>query len=270
MLIVPWNGILVSGRLLQRRHRFLLDVLLDNGEQVVAHCINPGRMEGLIRPGSRIWLSNADSPKRNLKWVWELVEIEGVLVCTNSWSANKLIKYLLESKSLNGFRKFKEISEEVSLDTRNRIDFRIQRANRFHYVEVKSVQQVCSGVGYFPNSKVLRSQAHIKALVKEVNAGNEATLLAVIQRKDAKLFRLSDLHDPVFAKALRLASKKGLRVRALLFEPTVKGFKFHGDVPVDLKQYENSELQAWREEMKEYSGWNRTKADLTAAWRKQR
>lgn len=217
MLIVPWKGKLVGGKLLQRRHRFLLDVLLDSGEQIVAHCINPGRMEGLIRPGARIWLSKAESPKRNLNWIWELVEIEGVLVCANSWSANRLVKSLLESKTVVGFRKFKELSEEVKLGTKTRIDFRLQRADRFHFVEVKSVQQVCSGVGYFPNSKVLRSQAHIKELVKEVAAGNEATLLAVIQRKDAKLFRPSDLHDPIFAKALRLASKKGLRVRALLF-----------------------------------------------------
>ncbi|QDK44634.1 DNA/RNA nuclease SfsA [Bdellovibrio sp. ZAP7] len=268
MLIVPWTGKLVSGKLLQRRHRFLLDVLLDSGEKIVAHCINPGRMEGLVRPGARIWLSHAQSPKRNLKWVWELIEIEGTLICTNSWSANKIVKALLDAKAISGFKKYKTISEEVRLGTKTRIDFCVQQAKKSHFVEVKSVQQVCSGVGYFPNSTVLRSQSHLKALLRIINSGHRATLLAVVQRNDAELFRPSDLHDPVFAKALRIASRKGLVVRALLVEPTTKGFKFHGDLPVDLKPYETTELEEWRKDMKEFSGWVQTKGNPNAAWRK--
>src|SRR5688572_2508284 len=125
MLIVPWKGKLISGKLLQRRYRFLLDVILDNGEKVVAHCINPGRMEGLIRPGARIWLSKAESPTRNLAWVWELVEIDDILICANSWSANKLVKSLLEAKAIVGLKRYKKISEEVRLGKKTRIDFQL-------------------------------------------------------------------------------------------------------------------------------------------------
>src|SRR5437868_11747470 len=102
MMITPWKGSLTAGRLVRRRHRFLLDVVLNDGRAVVAHCVNPGRMEGLIQPGAKVWLSSATGPKRNLELIWELVQVDGVLVCANSWSANKLVKALLEAKAVQG------------------------------------------------------------------------------------------------------------------------------------------------------------------------
>lgn len=270
MLIVPWSGALTSGRLVQRRHRFLLDVILDDGRSVVAHCVNPGRMEGLIKPGSKVWLSSAPGEKRNLHWVWELVKINGTMICANSWTANKLVKKLLSSRAISGHKQYKSINEEIKLGLKARIDFEVLKKEGSHFIEVKSVQQVYgAGVSYFPDSQVLRSQQHLKALLGAIEDGKKATLLAVVQRKDAKIFRPSDLHDPIFSQTLRRACKKGLKVRAILLEPTVKGFRYIGDLPVDLKEYEINEIERWKEEMKPFSGWARTKADPNSSWRKR-
>src|SRR3546814_18913868 len=68
---------LLPGRLLRRYKRFLADVVLENGTEVVAHCANPGSMLGLAAPGAPVWLSQSDNPKRKLRYSWELVAVLG-------------------------------------------------------------------------------------------------------------------------------------------------------------------------------------------------
>ena len=66
---------LVPGILLRRYKRFLADVRLDSGEEVVAHCPNTGSMKAVNVPGCRVWLSPSNNPKRKLGWTWEWIEL---------------------------------------------------------------------------------------------------------------------------------------------------------------------------------------------------
>ncbi|NNF77161.1 MAG: DNA/RNA nuclease SfsA, partial [Rhizobiales bacterium] len=92
---------LVKGRLLKRYKRFLADVELETGEEVTAHCANPGSMLGLKEPGITVWLSPAQNPERKLKWDWQLSEIEihgqNALVGINTNHPNAIVAEAIEA-----------------------------------------------------------------------------------------------------------------------------------------------------------------------------
>jgi sugar fermentation stimulation protein A len=64
---------LIQGKLVKRYKRFLTDIKLETGEVVIAHSANSGFMRGCADPGSPVWISQSDNPKRKLKYTWELI-----------------------------------------------------------------------------------------------------------------------------------------------------------------------------------------------------
>lgn len=66
---------LLAATLLRRYKRFLADCELADGTRLTAACPNTGSMLGCATPGSRVWLSQSDSPTRKYRHTWEMVEV---------------------------------------------------------------------------------------------------------------------------------------------------------------------------------------------------
>jgi sugar fermentation stimulation protein A len=270
MLVFRWDRPLVRGTLLRRRHRFILDVRINGAEETVAHCANSGGLEGLVRPGAEIWLSRAPAG-RSIPWRWELIRIDGELIGANSWLANCFVKRLLEQKHLPGLKRYKTILTERRIGKHSRIDFELSLSSRSHFIEVKNAHLVYPDhTAYFPDSLTLRSSRQLRVLERVMKQGHLASLLVTAQRPEVLRIRPSDVHDTAFSAALRRASAIGLRVRGLHIEPTLKGFYFRGEVPVDLQAYPTVDHLEWRELNRNFTGWERPKGDPNAAWRAQR
>ena len=240
---------------MRRYERFIAEVQL-GAELVRAHCVNPGRMEGMVVPGARVWLSEA--PGRHLPWTWDLVELEGRLVGANTTLPNKLVGEVLRQKLLPGLDDATAIHAERVFGRGHRVDFLLERPRGDHFVEVKNCHLVYpDGCGYFPDSVSQRATTHVEALTRLVKKGRSATVLFTLQRDDALLLRPSALHDPKFASAMRRGVKAGLDARAIRLVPTLEGIRFDGEVPVDVSGSDVELTRTWSRRFETTSGWQR-------------
>lgn len=244
-----------EGRLVRRYERFIAEVRL--GRRLVrAHCVNSGRMEGMVVPGARVWLSEA--PGRKLPWTWELVELDGRLVGANTALPNRLVGELFAQRLLPDFADATSVHPERAFGRGHRVDFVLERPGGAHYVEVKNCHLVYpDGLGYFPDSVSARATAHVEALARLVKKGLRASVLFTLQRDDALGLRPSIAHDPTFAAALRRAVRAGLTARAVQLVPTLEGIHFDREVPVDVERYDPAQSRAWSHALDETSGWQR-------------
>lgn len=258
LIRIPHPRPLLPGRLVDRYERFIAEIELDSGERVRAHCVNPGRMEGVVVPGARVWVwAVAPESKRKLRFTWELGEDQGLIIGANTVAPNRIIGELLAAKVLPGLRRYRALRSEVAYGERSRVDFLLEGATP-HYVEVKNSHlRYPDGRGYFPDSVSARATHHLLALREVVAAGAKATVLFASQRPDVTAIRPSILHDPAFAGAARAAASAGVRFRAVAIRATPAAYEVLREIPVDLSIYATADHERWREQGRLQSGWRR-------------
>ena len=205
------------GTLLRRYKRFLADVELDDGTRLTAACPNTGALLGCCTPGSRVWLSESDSPTRKYRHTWELVEAEGVLIGINTGLPNKLVREAIEQGVITELADYASIRGEVACGTeRSRVDLLLQDAARADcYVEVKNVTAAVEhGIALFPDAVSVRGAKHLRELSRLTAAGQRAVLVYCVQRGDVGEVRPADSIDPVYGRSLRAALAAGVEVLA--------------------------------------------------------
>ncbi len=256
-MLIPHPGPLREARLVARYDRFIAVVELD-GKTVDAHCVNPGRMEGLVRAGARAWVSAVPPEStRRLRFTLELLELDGRIIGANTNVPNRIAEALVRRRLVPGLRRYRSLEREVRYGQRSRVDL-LLRGRRDHFVEVKNCHLVYpDGCAYFPDSVSARATEHVEQLVARVHAGDRASVLFVVQRDDARRLRPSALHDPAFAETVWTAAAQGVHLRAIRVRPTPLGYRFLGCVPVDARPYDPAPLERFRARLMADSGWRR-------------
>ncbi|MCX7719172.1 MAG: DNA/RNA nuclease SfsA [Candidatus Sumerlaeaceae bacterium] len=245
---------LIPGTLLRRYKRFLADVRLEpDGVTVTAHCVNTGAMEGLTRPGTRVWLSHADSPHRHLKFTWETAEIQGQMVGVNTSLPNRVVGLLLREHALPWLAVWDAVAAERRLGRHSRVDFHLtSRRGRQHFLEVKNCHLVYpDGRAYFPDCVSERAAQHLRELAEVVRGGCSAEVLFVVQVPETRAVRPSDVHDPVFAATAREARAAGVRFSAVVLSQTPDAIIVERRIPVELRPYATGRVIKWRNASRE-------------------
>ena len=211
---------LVPGTLLKRYKRFLADVRLDDGREVVAHCPNTGSMKAVNVPGCRVWLSPSDNPKRKLAWTWEFIELpqadgQVALASVHTGRANRIVEAALAADELATLAGYATLRREVKVADA-RLDFMLDdpvwgRA----YIEVKQVTlKEQDGHGYFPDSVSVRGTKHLHSLRVLAEQGERAVLLFCVAHEGIADVAAAAHIDATYAAALAEASASGVEVLA--------------------------------------------------------
>ncbi|WP_153768519.1 DNA/RNA nuclease SfsA [Labrenzia sp. CE80] len=217
---------LVSGRLVKRYKRFLADVILDeDGSEVTAHCANPGSMLGLKEPGSRVWLSISDNPKRKLKYSWEVMEADGALVGINTAHPNGLVEEAIRAGRVPELSDFASLRREVKYGKNSRIDILLESADGAKtYVEIKNVHLMReAGHAEFPDSVTARGAKHLAEMSDMVAEGHRAAMVFLVQRPDCAKLSLAGDIDPNYAAAFAAARSAGVEAYAVGCDVRVDG-----------------------------------------------
>ena len=113
---------LIKGRFVKRYKRFFADVILENGEIVVAHCANSGSMLAVKPEGATVWISPANNPKRKLQYPWEIIQIEGHNVGINTAHPNRIVAEAIEAGEIAELTGYEMQRREVKYGKNSRID----------------------------------------------------------------------------------------------------------------------------------------------------
>jgi sugar fermentation stimulation protein A len=208
---------LTPATLIKRYKRFLADVELDGGETITVHCPNTGAMTGCAEPGSRVWLSLSDNPKRKYPYTWELVEtIAGDWACIHSVKANALVKEAIEGGIVDVLSGYDRIRTEVKFGAENsRVDLLLDSGGDQCFVEVKSVTLLLrETLGVFPDAVSERGRKHLRELIEMKRQGHRAVLFFCVQHSGIESVAPADLIDPRYGETFREALAAGVEVLA--------------------------------------------------------
>ncbi|MDV3504057.1 DNA/RNA nuclease SfsA [Marinobacter sp. M-5] len=235
---------LIEGRLIRRYKRFLADVRLPDGSEVIAHCPNTGSMLGCQPADARVWLSESDNPKRKLRYTWELVETApGELACINTGRPNAQARHGIEAGAVAELDGYGKVRTEVRYGSeRSRIDLHLSEHPSLAdaWVEVKNVTLCEAGAGFFPDAVTTRGQKHLRELMAQVAVGERGVLLFVVNHSGITSVRPADHIDAAYGALLREAAAAGVEVLAYRAElgdaggPS-GGLSLVGPVPVILE-----------------------------------
>lgn len=205
---------LIKGKLIKRYKRFLMDVELENGDIVVAHCANSGSMKTLINDDTIVYLTKNKNPKAKLDYRCELIQNgDNDVGLVNTSKPNHIVKEAIEQGLIKELCGYNEIKTEVKYGENSRIDILLEFDDYNIYVEVKNTtMQREDGVGEFPDGVTARGTKHLNELCNMIDAGHKAAMVYLCSRTTIEKFKVAGDIDPKYEQAFLKAIQKGVMI----------------------------------------------------------
>ena len=189
-----------------RPNRFV--VILDlNGESVLAHLPNPGRMWELLFTGVTMYIVPHDKPDAKTKYRVVGIERDGVVIMLDTNYSNDVAQHLIENELIPGWEQWRVVRREYTVKLHgaiSRFDLLLTNDDGEEFLlEVKSCTLFSKAGAMFPDAITERGRKHLLHLKELQNEGYHTGVLFLVQWDRAQWF-LPDYHtDLEFAKTFK-------------------------------------------------------------------
>lgn len=202
------------------------------GETIMVHVPNTGRVQEILLPGTTVILRKEDNPNR--KTAFSLIAgYKGeALINIDSQIPNKVVEEALQMGMIEKLRKYPIIKREKFYG-KSRFDFLLENeAGEKYYLEVKGVTLEKDGMASFPDAPTVRGARHVEELMEVKKEGHGAGVMFVLQMEGMDAFTPAYEKDPLFSSTLHRAKIEGVDLFAYGCTITEDSLTLSYEVPV--------------------------------------
>lgn len=229
---------LLEGTLIRRSKRFQAEIKLENGDQITAHCANPGSLRGCAEPGNRVLVSVNQNPRLKFGHQLEVIYAGRVPVGVHMARPVSVVAEAIQNAKLPELAGYARLRRLTRNDGVPYADLVLEgNGLRACYLHIQNVTMAEGPVAYFPDYPLPSGVDAMSELTNLVREGNRAMIFLVAQRNDVRCFRPADEIDAEYAQALRDAVARGVEIQCQRAKVTKKGIEL--DEPLALELGEN-------------------------------
>lgn len=209
---------LTAGVFVERLNRFTVKLKIDNGDVILAHLHDSGRLGELLIPGNTINVRRAKSIGTR-KTEWDVISVlshHGEEVLINSSIHRKITDEIFNNFKYSPFGKIDFIKAEKKIGN-SRLDYYIEKNGEKIWIETKGVSLLSDGIAMFPDAPSIRATRHLKELMKIKRIGDRAAVVLIILVESSKFVPNKET-DPIFYKTFYEALNSGVEVYPLQFK----------------------------------------------------
>ena len=203
---------LVSGTLIKRYRRSLVDVKLEDGSTVTAHCANVTPMLGCYQPGNRVILSDSGNRARRHRLTWELIEMDGTWVCIDTAVARKVVYEALQERAIPSLAQYHDVDREGTYGAGSKVDLILHGMEQNCFMNIYPITWVENGIALYPDYRSSRATDSLLRLTDIVKDGHSAVVFFLVQRSDCTRFKPAEKIDRALLKALLKLENTGAEI----------------------------------------------------------
>ncbi len=215
---------------IERPNRFIAKVLRDNGEEVICHVHDSGRLPELLYKGNRVKIKKATNPERKTGWDVISAKADGKDILINSAYHRYISETILKNPKISPFGEVDELKAEVKYG-KSRIDFRLIKDGKEIWVEIKGVSLSVEKEAQFPDAPSERAQKHLLELMEIIESGHRGAVMLLVLRESYG-FRPRFETDPKFNEIFYRAKEKGLEIYPIQLEYNEGNINYLGQIGV--------------------------------------